>query len=169
MSPTADLPPRPDPGTGLPVPPPAPGPRRRAPTRRMPSRPQPSPAGRGPVLAGRSGSRRDAAVVLVGGLVVLLVLEDLCFGLERPDSVPPALRGVAAFVVLVLVWWAHSIAANHVAVGADWVQSGRGWLDLYDLGEVRGSAGAYGLGMLRFRDAAGRRLDCYVYELRADP
>lgn len=169
MNPTDDLPRRPDPATGLPAPPPAPGPRRRPPARRMPTRPQPPPEGRGPVLAGRSGNRRDAVIVLVGGLVGIVVLEALLVGPDRLGSESPTAWGVDAVLVLLLLWWAHSVASGYLAVGADWLQQGRAWVDLYDLVEVTGGTGAYGLPSVLLRDGSGRRIDCYLYELRADP
>jgi hypothetical protein len=135
----------------------------------MPTRPKPPPPGRGPVLAGKSGEGREGVVLIVGGSVAILVLVQLVVGLDRLGSMSPALWGGLAFLVLVLVFWARSITMVYLAVGADWLQWGRSWVDLYDLAEVKGARGAYETPMLRFRDGSGRRLSAYVHELRADP
>ncbi|MCD2196116.1 hypothetical protein LQ327_22340 [Actinomycetospora endophytica] len=167
--PVAGLPPRPDPSTGLPTPPPAPGVRRAPPGRRMPTRPKPPPPGRGPVLAGTSGEPRDAVVLLGGGLVALVVFAQLVVGLDRLESVPPAFWGALGFLVLIIGWWAYATATGYLAVGADWLQYGPTWVDLYDLTEVTSSRGAYAVPMLRLRDGSGRRVECAVHQLRADP
>jgi hypothetical protein len=47
------------------------------------------------------------------------------------------------------------MAVDYLAAGADWLQVGRGWVDLYDLVEVRVVIGAYALPMLVLRDGHG--------------
>jgi hypothetical protein len=167
--PAADLPPRPDPWTGLPVPPPAPGTRKAPPGRRTPSRPRPSPPGRGPVLAGHSGDVR-VAVALVGGTTLLALLDLLLTaGLHGFDSSSVAVWVALGFFVLVMAAWARGMVTDYLAVGADWLQSGRAWVDLYDLVRVRGSRGAYGGPVLELHDGSGRQVRRRVGELRADP
>jgi hypothetical protein len=108
-------------------------------------------------------------VVFVGGLVALLVFEELVVGLDRLGSAPPALWGVGAALVLLLGWVARAVSTEYLAVGPDWLASRRSWVDLYDLVQVTGSTGAYSMPVLVLRDGSGRRVRRPVSELRADP
>ncbi|MCD2187792.1 hypothetical protein [Actinomycetospora soli] len=166
---TDDLPPRPDPWTGLPLPPPAPGPRAAPPARRMPRRPKPPPAGRGPVLVGRSGSARVGTGLFVGGLVVVGAVLGAAGLFERPASVPVSAWVALGLVVVLLAVWGRGTSRDYLAVGADWLSDGTRWVDLYDLVEVRGSIVAAGQASLRFVDGSGRRVERQARQLREDP
>ncbi|MEJ2866352.1 hypothetical protein WCD74_01160 [Actinomycetospora sp. OC33-EN08] len=135
----------------------------------MPARPVEPPPGRGPVLAGESGSV-GAAVLVVGGIALAVVLFWM-YSFGEAALVPSTPRGwvfLALMVALFMAWFVASVRSR-VAVGADWLMVGRQWVDLYDLTAVRTARRGLGLPVLRLEDGSGRRVAVPVATLRADP
>lgn len=155
------LPPRPDPTTGEPRPPRAPveaddgsGAGETNPGRR----PTKLPAGQGPML---EWYRYNNRLTLVGGaLGVLIVFTPLLLDGDGPGLLATswgigASVGIALLTGLILYFGNRS---RWVAAGANWVASNTGWVDVYELTEIKTRVDV-GVLKLCLTDAAERKMD----------
>lgn len=165
----AALPPRPDPQTGEPRPPRAPaGDDGSEVGETDPGRcPRKLPSDQGPVLEWFRYSNRFT--LLVGALGVLFVfvagvLSGDGFGWMASVGGLAVAVGIPLLTGLVLYWGNR---ARWVAAGASWVADNTGWVDVYELTEIKTRVDV-GVLKLCLTDSVGRKMDTSVTLLQAN-
>lgn len=162
----AELPPRPDPSTGEPRPPRAPGTsgdHRPQDHQYEPHELPAPPPGQGPTLEHYRLSKRESMMTGLTGLAIIVIGGLIATGGQVlfqgwPWAVP--------VVGGLLIAW--NVRGTNLSAGADWLQSRRHWVRLYELTSIKCTTKPGGFSVL-LEDAHGGSAGGDLRELQSNP